>query len=58
MQWRGGISRHDAVVWAFARAAGALGVDIIQGCEVTGFKVPRPRARRRDDAGPVAAPRV
>ena len=22
VQWRGGISRHDAVVWAFARAAG------------------------------------
>ena len=37
VQWRGGISRHDAVVWGFARAAGALGVDIIQGCEVTGF---------------------
>ena len=37
VQWRGGISRHDAVVWAFARAAGSLGVDIIQGCEVTGF---------------------
>ena len=37
VQWRGGFSRHDAVVWGFARAAGALGVDIIQGCEVTGF---------------------
>ena len=39
VQWRGGISRHDAVVWGFARAAGSLGVDIIQGCEVTGFWV-------------------
>ncbi len=37
VQWRGGIARHDAVVWAFARAAGALGVDIVQHCEVTGF---------------------
>ena len=37
VQWRGGFSRHDAVVWGFARAAGALGVDILQGCEVTGF---------------------
>ena len=37
VQWRGGIARHDAVVWGFARAAVALGVDIIQGCEVTGF---------------------
>lgn len=37
VQWRGGISRHDAVVWAFARAATQLGVDIVQGCEVVGF---------------------
>jgi sarcosine oxidase subunit beta len=35
----GGISRHDAVVWGFARAANALGVDIIQQCEVTGFDI-------------------
>ncbi|MGH8196635.1 MAG: FAD-dependent oxidoreductase, partial [Steroidobacteraceae bacterium] len=39
VQWRGGIARHDAVVWGFARAAGALGVDIVQGCEVTGFTI-------------------
>ena len=37
IQRRGGIARHDAVVWAYARAANALGVDIIQQCEVTGF---------------------
>jgi len=37
IQRRAGISRHDAVVWAFARAASAAGVAIIQGCEVTGF---------------------
>jgi sarcosine oxidase, subunit beta len=37
VQWRGGISRHDGVVWAFARAASQLGVDIIQGCEVSDF---------------------
>lgn len=37
IQRRGGISRHDAVVWGYARAASALGVDIIQQCEVTGF---------------------
>ena len=39
IQWRGGISRHDAVAWAFARAADNLGVDIIQNCEVTGLEV-------------------
>src|SRR5580693_3899893 len=37
MQRRAGISRHDAVVWGFARGASAHGVDLIQGCEVTGF---------------------
>lgn len=37
MQRRAGTARHDAVVWGYARAADALGVDIIQNCEVTGF---------------------
>jgi len=39
IQKRAGISRHDAVVWAYARAAAAAGVDIIQGCEVTGLDI-------------------
>src|SRR5580765_6344417 len=34
-QPRGGIARHENVAWGFARAADALGVDIVQGCEVT-----------------------
>ena len=34
-QPRGGVARHDAVAWGFARAADRLGVDIIQNCEVT-----------------------
>jgi sarcosine oxidase subunit beta len=38
LQRRGGTARHDAVVWGYARAADALGVDIIENCEVTGFK--------------------
>jgi len=38
IQRRAGISRHDAVVWGFARGASAHGVDLIQGCEVTGFR--------------------
>jgi len=37
-QPRGGTARHDAVAWGFARAADRLGVDIIQNCEVTGFR--------------------
>jgi sarcosine oxidase, subunit beta len=38
IQRRGGISRHDAVNWAFARAADSLGVDLIQSCEVKAFE--------------------
>ena len=37
-QPRGGIAKHDYVAWGFARAATDLGVDIIEHCEVTGFK--------------------
>jgi sarcosine oxidase subunit beta len=36
-QRRGGTARHDAVAWGYARAASALGVDIIQNCEVIDF---------------------
>ncbi|MEK9673884.1 MAG: sarcosine oxidase subunit beta family protein [Rhodospirillaceae bacterium] len=38
LQRRGGVARHDAVAWGFARAADARGVDIIQQCEVTGIR--------------------
>ncbi len=47
LQRRGGTARHDAVAWGYARAADALGVDILQNCEVT--------AIRRDAAGAVCA---
>jgi sarcosine oxidase subunit beta len=46
-QKRGGTARHDAVAWGYARAADALGVDIIENCEVTGI--------RRDSNGAVQA---
>ena len=36
-QPRAGVARHDAVAWGYARAADALGVDLIQQCEVTGI---------------------
>jgi sarcosine oxidase subunit beta len=38
-QPRAGIAKHDYVAWGFARAADALGVDLIQDCEVTGIRV-------------------
>ena len=37
-QPRGGIIRHDAVAWGYARQADSLGGDIIQNCRVTGIK--------------------
>jgi sarcosine oxidase subunit beta len=36
---RGGTVRHDAVAWGYARGADQRGVDIIQNCEATGFKI-------------------
>ena len=36
-QPRGGIAKHDHVAWALARQCDAMGVDIIQNCEVEGF---------------------
>ncbi|MDB9916044.1 sarcosine oxidase subunit beta family protein, partial [Alphaproteobacteria bacterium] len=39
LQKRGGTVRHDAVAWGYAHAADKLGVDIIQNCEVTNFKI-------------------
>ena len=47
LQRRGGVARHDAVAWGYARAASALGVDIIQNCEVRGI--------RRDASGAVSS---
>ena len=37
-QPRGGVARHDAVAWGFARGADRYGVDVIQNCEVTGIR--------------------
>ena len=38
LQRRGGVARHDAVAWGYARAADARGVDLIQNCAVTGLR--------------------
>ena len=59
IQRRAGISRHDAVVWAYARAADRLGVDVIQGCEVTGIDVTAGAVRGvRTTRGNIATSRV
>ena len=39
LQRTGGAARHDAVAWGYARGADMQGVDLIQNCEVTGFKI-------------------
>ena len=46
LQRRGGVARHDAVAWGYARGAAARGVDIIQNCPVL--------AIRRDATGRVS----
>jgi sarcosine oxidase subunit beta len=59
IQRRAGISRHDAVVWGYARGANALGVDIVQNCEVTGFDIQEGRVRGVSTSqGSVSADRV
>jgi sarcosine oxidase subunit beta len=37
-QRRGGVARHDAVAWGYARGADRYGVDIIQNCPVIGIR--------------------
>jgi sarcosine oxidase subunit beta len=55
----GGIIRHDAVNWGYARGADALGVHIHQNTEVVGVDVAGGRVRGvLTDRGPVAAPVV
>ncbi len=60
LQRRGGVARHDAVAWGYARAASAMGVDIIQNCAVTGIARDTTGAVTGVETtrGPVAASRV
>jgi len=39
LQRTGGTARHDAVAWGYARGADMRGVDLIQNCEVKGFRI-------------------
>ncbi|WP_120499141.1 FAD-dependent oxidoreductase [Roseovarius sp. EL26] len=39
VQEAGGVVRHDAVAWGFARQAAAAGVHVFQNCPVTGFNI-------------------
>jgi sarcosine oxidase subunit beta len=43
LQRRGGVARHDAVAWGYARAADARGIDIVENCEVTAIRTAQGR---------------
>ena len=59
LQRRGGVARHDAVAWGFARAADSRGVDIIENCEVTGIRRERGRVTGIEtNRGSIAARKV
>jgi len=59
VQKRGGNARHDAVAWGYARAAAALGVDIVENCAVTGLTCENGRVTGVETAlGPIGAGRV
>ncbi len=59
LQRRAGTARHDAVAWGFARGADRRGVDLIQNCEVTGFRIENGRIRGVETTrGPIVAARV
>ncbi len=59
LQRRGGIARHDLVMFAFARAASALGVHLLQGREVVGFDITNGRVRGvLTSEGTIAASKV
>jgi methylglutamate dehydrogenase subunit A len=59
LQRRGGTARHDAVAWGYARGADSRGVDIIQNCEVTGFRIEKGRVLGVETTkGPILAKKV
>jgi sarcosine oxidase subunit beta len=45
LQRRAGTARHDGVAWGYARGADMAGVDLIQNCEVTGFRIQNGRVQ-------------
>jgi len=58
-QPRGGIARHDAVAWGFARACDSLGVDIIENCEVQDIETKNDHVQALEtNLGRIETPRV
>ena len=48
LQRRAGTARHDGMAWGYARGADLAGVDLIQNCEVTGFRIEDGRVKGVD----------
>jgi sarcosine oxidase subunit beta len=58
-QPRGGIAKHDHVAWGYARAADNLGVDLIEGAEVTAIDIDGGRVTGiQTSRGPIRAGKV
>ncbi len=58
-QPRGGIAKHDHVAWGYARAADHLGVDLIEGAEVTAIDIDGGRVTGiQTSRGPIRAGKV
>jgi methylglutamate dehydrogenase subunit A len=59
LQKRGGTVRHDAVAWGYARGADSRGVDIIQNCAATSFRIENGRITGVEtEKGLIAAKKV
>ena len=59
LQRSGGVNRHDAVCWGYARAADSLGVDIIERCEVTNILTENGRVTGLETSrGTIRTPRI
>lgn len=59
VQRNAGVARHDSVAWGYARQASALGVDIIQRCQVTGIDIKGKRVSKLStNQGEISADKV
>jgi sarcosine oxidase subunit beta len=59
LQRRAGTARHDGVAWGYARGADMAGVDLIQNCEVTGFRIQNGRVEGVETSrGAISAKKV
>lgn len=59
IQRRGGVARHDAIAWGYARGSDARGVDILQNTEVLGFRIKNGKVEGIEtNRGFITAPKI